>query len=233
MTRAGIKRQFGKAIRLRRGHLGITQEELAERAGLHRSYIADVERGVRNPSLVAIAKLAGGLGVSVATLLALAERLPGAPADQPALAAAEGPAEILLIEDDQHDAELTQHAFERAGILNPVRVIRAGQEALDFLFGTGAHSGLKGATLPQIILLDLRLPRLPGLEVLRRLKADARTRHIPVAVLTGSQRDRDIAESKRLGAAAYILKPVDFYRFTKVVPELNASWALLSPTGKY
>ncbi|MBI2924409.1 MAG: response regulator [Verrucomicrobia bacterium] len=178
-----------------------------------------------------MAKLADGLGVSLAALFTLANGLPAASESQVPIASPPEPAEILLLEDDPNDAELTRRAFQRADIVNPVRVVHDGEEALDFVFGTGVYARRKGARLPQVILLDLKLPGMNGLEVLRRLKADERTKHIPVAVLTGSTRDRDVVESVRLGAGAYILKPVDFSRFTKIVPQMSFAWALLkSPT---
>ncbi len=233
MPEPDVKQQFGKNLKNRRHRLHLTQEQLAERANLHRTYLADIERGVRNPSLMTMAKLADGLGISLAALFTVANGLPAASESQVAIVSTREPAEILLVEDDPNDAELTRRAFQRAGIVNPVRVVHDGEEALDFVFCTGVYARRKQAKLPQVILLDLKLPRKNGLEVLRRLKADPRTKHIPVAVLTGSQRDRDIAESKRLGAEAYILKPVDFCRFTKVVPQMNFAWALLkSPTPR-
>ena len=134
---------------------------------------------------------------------------------------------ILLVEDNPNDAELVVRAFRSASVANPVRVARDGAEALDFLFCAGAYLERKSDPSPFVVLLDLELPKVNGLEVLRRLKADSRTHSIPVVVLTASERDRDIDESRRLGAESYIVKPVDFHRFNQVAPQLKLSWSLV------
>jgi CheY-like chemotaxis protein len=212
-----IKNRFGTAVRSRRKRLGISQEELAGRAGLHRTYVADIERGARNLSLANIEKLAKALEISIPTLFATDDSKPDAIKLR----------EILLVEDNPNDAELTVRAFRSASVANPVRVARDGAEALDFLFCTGAYLERKSEPSPFVVLLDLALPRVNGLEVLRRLKADSRTHSIPVVVLTASERDRDIDESRRLGAESYIVKPVDFHRFSQVTPQLKLSWSLV------
>ena len=214
-----IKNRFGTAVRSRRKHLGISQEELAGRAGLHRTYVADIERGARNLSLANIEKLAKALETSIPTLFAQDE--PGPKSDATKLR------DILLVEDNPDDIDLTLRAFKSASVANPVRVARDGAEALDFLFCTGAYSERKTEPPPHVVLLDLNLPKINGLEVLRRLKADSRTEAIPVVMLTASERDRDIDESRRLGAENYIVKPVDFHRFTQVTPQLKLSWSLV------
>jgi len=219
MAPTDIKNQFGTAVRTRRKRMGISQEELAGRAGLHRTYVADIERGARNLSLANIEKLAKALDVTIPTLFSQAE-----PHVKPNLV--DDLPEILLVEDDPSDVELTLGAFKQACLSNRVQVVRDGAEALDFLFCTGPYKGRK-PTQPQVILLDLNLPKINGLEVLRRIKADSRTRGIPVAVLSGSERGYDIEESKRLGAETYILKPVDFQRFSRVTPNLKLCWALI------
>jgi CheY-like chemotaxis protein len=140
-------------------------------------------------------------------------------------------AEILLVQDNPRDVELTKQSFTQARITNPVRVVHDGAEALDFLFGTGAYATRRGNSNPQVVLLDLNLPRVGGLEVLRRLKADERTRDIPVIVLTASTRDRDIGECRRLGAANYIVKPVGFHNFSEVTARLSLGWMLIKPTA--
>ena len=207
------------AIKTERCVLGISQEELAERAGLHRTYVSDVERGARNPSIASIEKLAQALKLSVSSLFQRA----GEGGKSTELV------EILLVEDNARDVELTKLAFEKARITNPLHVVRDGVEALDFLFGTGAYQHRAYATLPQIILLDLNLPRKSGLEVLRRIKADKLTKDISVIVLTVSTRDRDIAECRRLGVETYIIKPVGFQKFSEVTPTLNLAWTLVNP----
>ena len=139
--------------------------------------------------------------------------------------------EILLIEDDRHDVDLTLRAFEKARITNQVRVVGDGAEALEFVFATGAYENRENLPLPGLILLDLNLPKIGGLEVLRRIKADHRTRHIPVVVLTASGHDRDIAACRQLGIESYIGKPVVVSNFTEVVPALQLEWALLNRSG--
>jgi len=219
MMLTDIKNRFGTAVRSRRKRLGISQEELAGRAGLHRTYVADIERGARNLSLANIEKLAKALETSIPTLFSQDE-LPAKP-DANKLR------DILLVEDNPDDVEMTVRAFKTACVANPVRVARDGAEALDFLFCTGAFVERKSEPAPHVVLLDLNLPKVNGLEVLRRLKADSRTLSIPVVVLTASERDRDIDESRRLGAESYIVKPVDFHSFTQVTPQLKLSWSLV------
>src|ERR1700730_15669484 len=195
MATIDLKALLGTAIKTERSQLGISQEELANRAGLHRTYVSDVERGVRNPSIASIEKLAEALKLSVSVHLGRANKERGS----------REVVEILLVEDDPQDVKLTIRAFEKAQITNPVHVVRDGVEALDFLFATGSHAHRREDRRPKIILLDLNLPKINGIEVLRRIKADQRTRHIPVIVLTVSNRDRDINECRRLGAETYIV----------------------------
>ena len=135
---------------------------------------------------------------------------------------------ILLVEDNPDDEALTLRAFKKCNILNDVVVARDGQQAIDYLFGTGAHAGRNVADLPAVILLDLKLPKLDGLEVLRRLRADERTKLAPVVILTSSREERDIIEGYRLGANSYIRKPVDFVQFTEAVKQLGLYWLLLN-----
>jgi CheY-like chemotaxis protein len=219
MATIDINALLGMAIKTERCVLGISQEELAERAGLHRTYVSDVERGARNPSIVSIEKLAQALDLSISALF---QRAGDGGKSSEFL-------EILLVEDDPRDVELTKLAFEKARITNPLHVVRDGAEALDFLFCTGAYQHRQYAVLPQIILLDLNLPRKSGLEVLRRIKADTLTKDISVIVLTISTRDRDVAECRRLGVETYIIKPVGFQKFSEVTSTLNLAWTLVKP----
>jgi two-component system response regulator len=122
-------------------------------------------------------------------------------------------------------------AFKKARLTNPIQVVEDGAEALDFLFATGRHADRKDESLPEVILLDLNLPKKDGIEVLRQIKADRRTQHIAVVILTVSNRDRDIAECRRLGAANYIIKPVDFKNFSEVTSRFSFDWALVKPNG--
>jgi CheY-like chemotaxis protein len=141
--------------------------------------------------------------------------------------------EILLVEDEAVDIELTLRAFAKACVRNRVHVARDGAEALNFVFCTGSYAHRKFDSPAQVVLLDLKLPKVPGLDVLRRMKADARTRNIPVVVLSSSDRDRDIEESRRLGAETYIVKPVNFESFSAITPQLRLCWALeKTPEGE-
>ena len=210
-----------------RNLLGISQEELAERADLHRTYVSDVERGARNLSLESIERLARALDVSVSALFPQAERHAGG------MIAANGHGghlvDILLVEHDADDVELALNAFRKARFTNRIHVARDGAEALNFIFCNGKHAGRRASDRPQLILLDLRLPKVSGLEVLRLVKSDRRTRHIPVVILTISQDSHDMAECRRLGADNYILKPVDFQRLSRSTPRLNLDWVLVKP----
>jgi CheY-like chemotaxis protein len=218
-----MKMSFGVAIKNKRSEMGISQEELADRAGLHRTYISDIERGARNPSLESIEKLASALEISLPVLFETATDQNGG----------REMVDILLVEDDPRDIELTQRAFKKARIRNPVHVVRDGAEALDFIFATGPYAQRREVPHPQVILLDLNLPKINGLEVLRRIKADKRTRDIPVVILTVSNQDRDIAACRRLGAESYIVKPVVFRNFSEVMPGLQFDWALLKRSGRH
>jgi len=222
-VKTDVKRLFGASVRVWRGRLGISQEELAERAELHRTYISDVERGARNLTLESIERLAQALKVSVPSLLSYARKSASAPGPGNELV------DILFVEDQAEDMELTMHALKSAHITNHIHVVRDGAAALNFLFATGEYAYRRANERPQMILLDLSLPKIDGLEVLRRIKADPRTRKIPVVVLTGSSRNQDIAASKQMGAEAYIVKPVDFRNLSAVVPQLSLQWALLAP----
>ena len=135
---------------------------------------------------------------------------------------------ILLVEDNSSDEKLTIMAFKRSGIANEVHVVRDGAEALEYLFATGAHAGRKGAPLPAVVLLDLKLPRLDGTEVLRAIRSNERTKLLPVVILTSSKEDEDIFRSYSLGANAYVRKPVDFTQFAEAVKTLGLFWLLLN-----
>jgi CheY-like chemotaxis protein len=229
VAKIDVKKIFGASVKTRRSQLGISQEELAERADLHRTYICDVEHGARNVSLESIEKLARALKISVSTLF-LQPEFPGR---QSRTATNDGQGkdlvDILLVEDNADDVELALHAFKKARFANRVQVISNGAEALDYVFCRGQYSHRSSETRPQVILLDLNLPKVSGLEVLRRIKAEKRTRKIPVVVLTVSQNSQDIAECRRLGAETYIVKPLDFQRLSQATPQLNLNWALLKP----
>ena len=215
---------LGAAIRSRRYELGLSQEELAWRAGLHRTYVTDVERGARNLSLATIDKLADALQSPLSVLIRGVDkargRVQGTGPDEPARV------DILFVEDNARDVELTMRALRRARLANSIHVARDGGEALDYVFCKGRHADRRIEDCPHLILRDLKLPGLDGLELLRRLKSEPRTRAITVVVLTMSNESKHLSEACRLGAKAYIVKPVDFHRLSEVTPGLNFSWTL-------
>jgi two-component system response regulator len=135
---------------------------------------------------------------------------------------------ILLVEDNPDDEVLTLRAFKMNNMLNRVVVARDGVEALEYLFGTGAYAGRDPSVNPQVILLDLKLPKVDGLEVLRQLRADPRTHLVPVVVLTSSNEERDLVDSYQLGVNSYIRKPVDFVQFVEAVRQLHLYWLILN-----
>lgn len=140
--------------------------------------------------------------------------------------------EILIVEDTPGDLELALRALKKANLTNNIQVARDGVEALDFIFGEGAHAGRQLEDGPTVILLDLKLPKVDGLEVLKRIKGDPRTQGIPVVVLTSSKEQSDVVESYKLGVNSYIVKPVNFDRFAAAVQELGMYWLLLNHPPK-
>ena len=137
---------------------------------------------------------------------------------------------ILLVEDNPDDEALTHRALKKNNIGNEVVVARDGAEALDYLFGTGVYEGRDLSTMPQVVLLDLKLPKIDGLDVLRRLRADERTKILPVVVLTSSREQQDLVDSYGYGANSYIRKPVDFAQFIEAVRQLGLYWLVLNET---
>jgi len=135
---------------------------------------------------------------------------------------------ILLVEDNPDDATLTLRAFKRSHIVNPIIVARDGIEALDFLFARGAHSDRAGAPLPTLIILDLKLPKLDGLGVLKAIREDERTRLLPVVILTSSKEEQDLMSGYSLGANSYVRKPVDFAEFLEAVKVLGIYWLMMN-----
>jgi len=223
METQDVRKIFGSELRRRRKELGLSQEEFGERANLHRTYVSDVEAGKRNPSLQSMQRLASAVGTSIGSVFGAMEGIleegTGKPAD--------GVVDILLVENDANDAEVTIGAFKKAGLTNRVEVARDGSEALDFLFGGGKYANRQPNNRPQLVLLNLQLPRTGGLEVLRRLKSDENTRSIPVIILTGSRKDDDLQQALKLGADAYMPKPVDFESLSRITPKMSFNWALI------
>lgn len=226
MEKLDIEKRFGLAVKNWRTRLRLSQDILAQRAGLHRTYISDIERGARNVSLRSVEKIADAMRISVWSLFS---EFNDKPSSEPLTT--DEMVDILLVEDRAEDAELTLEVLKDGNITNRVFVVRDGAAALNFLFGTGEFSHRRPNDHPQVVLLDLHLPKIDGLEVLRRIKGDPRTQSIPVVVLTSSKEDRNIHESKRLGAETYIVKPVDLQNFSAMTLKLSLQWALFKPTG--
>jgi two-component system response regulator len=229
MEEHNIKKELGLLIRRRRKHLGLSQEALAARADLHRTYVTDIERGTRNISIESIYKLTAALDTSIGALFS-SSALAGDANGGDALKKVE-PVEILLVEDDPKDVEMTLEAFRHAKLTNRVHIVDDGASALDFLFCRGQHQTRVSEGLPHVVLLDLGLPKVHGLEVLRQIKGNERTRGIKVVVLSASRSDKQVQEAIRLGASGYIFKPVDFVRFSEVTPELDFYWTLRKAGG--
>lgn len=137
---------------------------------------------------------------------------------------------IVIVEDNPDDEALMLRAFKQHKLTNEIVVLRDGVEAIEYLLGTGAHAGRDTALMPQIILLDLKLPKLNGLDVLKRLRADPRTKIVPIVVLTTSKEEGDMIASYNLGANSYVVKPVDFTKFVESVKQLGLYWLLLNQT---
>ncbi len=139
---------------------------------------------------------------------------------------------ILLAEDNPDDILLTQRAFKKSKVANELFIVKDGQEVLDFLFAEGKYDGRDTSIMPEVILLDLKMPRMDGLEVLKRIREDLRTKHLPVVVLTTSKEENDIVQSYCLGANSYINKPVDFDQFVDAVKQLGFYWLVLNQKPK-
>jgi CheY-like chemotaxis protein len=220
MTTLNLKALLGAAIKRHRSALGVSQEELAYRASLHRTYVSDVERGARNPSVESIEKLARGLEISVSALFEHAGNS----------SEAKQVVEILLVESNPREVRRILREFGRARIANPVRVVRDGAEALDFIFATGRYRHRPNVRLPQMILFDLDLPKKANIKALQQLKDNETTRDIPVIGLTASKRDCNAAQCRRLGVVTCIVKPVGFQNFIEVTARLSLAWALVKPS---
>jgi CheY-like chemotaxis protein len=140
--------------------------------------------------------------------------------------------EILLVEDNQDDLDMTLRALRKANLANHIQIARDGAEALEFIFCQGAHAGRKIENGPKVVLLDLKLPKIDGMEVLKRIKSDPRTKMIPVVLLTSSKEQKDVVDSYSLGVNSYIVKPVNFEGFAAAVQELGMYWLLLNQPPK-
>jgi CheY-like chemotaxis protein len=136
--------------------------------------------------------------------------------------------EILLVEDDPDDLELALHALRKDNLANRIQVARDGEEALDYIFARGPHARPNGCNIPRVVLLDLKLPKVDGLEVLRQIRNDPRTKFIPVVILTSSKEQRDLVEGYALGVNSYIQKPVDFDKFRETIKQIGLFWLLVN-----
>jgi CheY-like chemotaxis protein len=143
-----------------------------------------------------------------------------------------GEIEILVVEDNPDDVDMTLRALRKAHIVNHIKVARDGAEALEFIFGEGAYAARRSGNLPKLILLDLKLPKVDGFEVLKRVKEDPKTKLIPVVILTSSKEQRDVVEGYQLGVNSYIVKPVNFEGFVEAVGKLGMYWLLLNQAPK-
>lgn len=148
------------------------------------------------------------------------------------MATSDGRVDILMVEDNRNDEELTLHELRKYHLTNKIQVVRDGQEAIEYVFCSGRYAGRDITDQPNVILLDIKLPLVDGLEVLRRIKQDERTRTIPVVMLTSSREERDLIESYRLGVNSYIVKPVDFNQFKESARSLGMYWLLLNRPPK-
>lgn len=213
--------EFGSFVRDERKRLGISQEELAERSGLHRTYITDVERGVRNMTFESTLKLMRALDIPFHRIFPRSRtRIDDRPSD--------AIAEILLVEDNARDRELTIGALQRYSLVNHIATAGTGHEALSILGIEGEARRAGGSQrLPNLALLDLRLPDIDGTEVLRRIRSHERTRRLPVVILTASRSDIDYRESTRMGISGYLTKPVDWLEFSMMMPKFGFRWMLL------
>jgi CheY-like chemotaxis protein/DNA-binding XRE family transcriptional regulator len=223
-----VKKEFGAAVRAHRLRLGISQEALAERAELHRTYVTDVERGARNLSLESISRLARALDVSIDLLFSAFPAAHGSVLPNNKSMADPEAIDVVLVEDDPKDIELTVKAFAQAKFSNRIEVVRDGAAALDYLLRRGSSARRRSDARRQVVLLDLFLPKLNGLEVLREIRKNEVTQSIPVVVLTNSRSNTHLKQALGLGATAYILKPVGFENFSAITPRLNFYWSLIN-----
>jgi two-component system, response regulator len=217
----GMLSRFGSAIRAHRKRLGFSQEELADRSGLHRTYITDVERGVRNVTMESMCKLIGALDVPFTTIFndmeQTGERRDGTGGSSRASGKA---VEILLVEDNPTHADHILQALKKHGVINRVLSVHSGEEALRVLQQDGGSA-------PDMILLDLTLTESSSVEVVRRLRSSERTRSIPVVLLLDPDADPGHVEHVRSELTGAISKPVDFAEFSSLMPKFGFSWLLM------
>jgi len=227
-----LRRYVGYTIRDIRLEMNFTQEEVANRSGLHRTYITDVERGHRNISIESIEKIAAALQTPLSVIFERCEEKRTQPLHLVNIARhqntrAPHPIEILIIEDDPNFVELALHAFQMANVRNVIHVARDGAEALDCIFAAGSYETRKSLPPPSLILLDLKLPKIDGLDVLSKIRSNESTKHIPVIVMTASHSADDISRCEKLGVQQYLTKPISFGVFSTIAASIGMQWLLL------
>ncbi|MHB1048604.1 MAG: response regulator [Bacteroidota bacterium] len=227
-----LRRYVGYTIRDIRIEKNFTQEEVANRSGLHRTYITDVERGHRNISIESFEKIAAALQTPLSVFFERCEEKRSQPLHLVNVSHTQNlraphPIEILIVEDDPNFVELSLHAFQMANVRNVIHVARDGTEALDCIFATGSYETRKSLPPPSLILLDLKLPKVDGLEVLSRIRSNESTKHIPVIVMTASQSAEDVSRCERLGVQQYLTKPISFGVFSGIAASIGLQWLLL------
>jgi two-component system, response regulator len=224
--------RFGTVVRQMRIAKKISQEVLAERAQLHRTYLTDVEHGKRNLSIDSIHKIAAALEVSITDLFSQIEHAPMAHADvvlQDAVSTSERhhAVEILVVEDDPSYVELTLHALRMGNVSNKIHVVRDGEEALQYFFPKNEIDAHTAPAIPKLILLDLKLPKVDGIEVLQKIRSHELTSSIPVIVMTSSNDVVDFKQCQELGVQEYIVKPFNFEQFSRIMLLVGFRWLLL------
>ncbi len=219
-----LEKQLGLLVKARRQRLSLGQLELARRAGFHRSYVSDIERGARNISLQSLGKLAAALELPLSGLFSELEHTPpSAPLQADELV------DVLVAQAGDEDVRLVIQCLKNAHLSNRLFLVRDGAAVLDFVFCAGPFAHRRPNDPPRVIVLDLDLPRIGGLELLRRLKHEPRTRSIPLIVLTSGKNEDQLGACKRLGADAFIVKPADLHKPGIHALQLSLQWALLPP----
>lgn len=224
-----VKKEFGMIVRDRRTRLGLSQSALALRADLPRTYVTDIERGMRNLTLQNISKLADAFGLPIGHLFRPLEDEDSFNGNGTRPFGQSNLVDILIVESNPRDIELSLNAFKQAKMTNRVHVERDGEAALNFIFFQAPDQPRPLERMPGAVLLGLNLPKIDGLQVLRRIKENPRTCNLKVVVLSSGGSDEKVAEAMRLGAAGFIAKPVSFQNFCQITPKLEFSWTLLNP----
>jgi transcriptional regulator with XRE-family HTH domain len=227
-----IQIKFGAIIRARRLSSELSQEEVAHRAGLHRTYVTDVERGARNPSLKSIKRLCDALSISLSEVFALVEMQGSADqqSDRSELKKElrrDGRLEILIAGDDVADLDATTRAIRETGLVNTIHYAHNSVELLDFLAPSGTRELQETHQVSAIVLLDLTQPHVGGVEILRRIRENPLAVLIPVIVLVSSESQPALRTAQRIGISSFIVKPVDFTKFVQAVEKAGLSWILI------